>query len=56
MDPSAVMKAIGGLLSRNSSTIFTGLAVGGVLGSVVMAISATPKALKLIMNAFYGVL
>ncbi len=38
----------GETLSKNSPTILTGLGVAGVLSTTILAIKATPKALKLL--------
>ncbi len=41
-------KLLGRTLRRNSPTILTGLAVGGLITTVFMAVRATPKAMELI--------
>ena len=43
------LKTIGDTLNKNSPTILTGCAVAGLMGTTVMAVSATPEALRLIM-------
>ena len=43
-----VAKNLGGLISKNSPTILTGLAVGGLFTTVIFAVKATPKAVLLI--------
>lgn len=45
---SKMAKTLGGAISKNSPTILTGLAVGGVLTTVIFAVQATPTALTLI--------
>lgn len=44
------VKKLGGVISKNSPTILTTLAVGGMLTTVVFAVRATPKANALIEN------
>lgn len=41
---STVLKNLGPLLKRNSSTILTGIGVAGSIGSTVLAVKATPRA------------
>ena len=41
-------KLVGRTLQKNSPTILTGLAVAGVVTTVVMAVKATPKALEIL--------
>lgn len=41
-------KNLGGFVSKNSPTILTALAVGGIFTTVIFAVQATPKALELI--------
>lgn len=43
----------GGLLTKNSPAILTGLGVAGLLATTVMAVKATPKAVRLIEEAMY---
>lgn len=43
-----VRKQIGDMVTRNSPTILTSLGVGGMLTTVIMAVNATPKALRII--------
>jgi hypothetical protein len=43
-----VTQTIGGAISKNSPTILTGLSVAGLIGTTIMAVKATPKALKII--------
>jgi len=40
-------KNLGGVISQNSPTILTGIAVAGLVGTVVFAVKATPKALSI---------
>lgn len=42
------VKKLGGVISKNSPTILTGLAVGGLFSTVIFAIKATPKAIEII--------
>lgn len=39
-------KTLGGIISKNSSTILTAVAVGGVFTTVALAVGATPKVLS----------
>lgn len=51
MEPNAVtkfLKNLGGIISKNSPTILTGLAVGGLVTTVIFAVKATPKAVRII--------
>lgn len=48
---SKLVKNLGGVISRNSSTILTGLAVGGIITTTILAVKATPKALELLEEA-----
>lgn len=41
---SQTAKKLGGIISKNSPTILTGLAVGGLITTVIFAVQATPKA------------
>lgn len=50
-DMSEITKNLGGFISKNSPTILTALAVGGVFTTVALAIKATPKAIDLIEDA-----
>ena len=43
-----IVKNLGGVISKNSPSILTGLAVGGLFTTVAFAVKATPKALDLI--------
>lgn len=45
---SQTAKNLGGILSKNSPTILTGLAVCGLVTTVIFAVRATPKAMELI--------
>jgi hypothetical protein len=45
---SKVIKNLGEAFSKNSPTILTGVAVAGLITSTVLAVKATPKAMKLI--------
>lgn len=47
-DIKQVGKNLGGLISKNSPTILTSLAVGGLVTTAILAVKATPKALLLI--------
>ena len=49
-----VTKQVGIFVTKNSSTILTGIGVGGFISTVVMAVNATPKALQLIDEAYEG--
>ena len=42
------LKNLGVIISKNSPTILTGMAVGGLITTVILAVKATPKALELI--------
>jgi len=42
------LQKIGGILTKNSSTILTGLSVAGLFTTSIMAVKATPKALKIL--------
>jgi hypothetical protein len=48
MDLKLALRQFGRAVDNNSPTILSGLAVAGVLGTVIMAIRATPKAVKAI--------
>lgn len=48
MSMKEIAKNLGGVLSRNSPTILTGMAVGGLITTAVLAVKATPKALYLL--------
>lgn len=41
-------KSLGGMISRNSSTILTGVAVTGLVSTTILGITATPKAMAVI--------
>lgn len=43
------LQTIGAALNKNSPTILTGCAVAGLVGTTVMAVSATPTAMRLVM-------
>lgn len=43
-----VTKKLGGVISKNSPTILTSLAVGGLITTTIMAVRATPKALQIL--------
>lgn len=45
---SAITKNLGGLISKNSPHILTGLGCAGVLSTAILSAKATPKALDLI--------
>lgn len=45
---SQTAKNLGGIISKNSPTILTGLAVCGLVTTVIFAVRATPKAMELI--------
>jgi len=45
---SKVVKNLGGVISKNSPTILTGLAVGGLFTTAIFAVQATPKAVEII--------
>ena len=42
------VKNLGGVISKNSPTILTGLAVGGLFTTVIFAVKVTPKALSIV--------
>lgn len=44
----SIAKTAGGFIQQNSPTILTGMAVAGVVGTVVAAINATPKAVEIV--------
>lgn len=46
-----VVKNLGGVLNKNSPTILTGLAVGGVVTTVIFAVKTTPKAIDILEEA-----
>lgn len=48
-----VTKQIGGTLTKNSPAILTGLACGGVVTTTILAVKATPRALRIIEDAMY---
>ena len=41
-------KNLGGIISKNSPTILTGIAVGGLVTTVIFAVRATPKAIEIL--------
>lgn len=45
---TAATKKIAGVISKNSPTILTGLGVAGLVTTTVMAVRATPKALRIL--------
>lgn len=45
---SALSKNLGGVISKNSPTILTSLAVGGLISTAILAGKATPKAILLL--------
>lgn len=47
-------KNFGSMISKNSPAILTGLAVGGMVTTVIFAVKATPKAIRLLENATFG--
>lgn len=48
-----ITKNLGGVISKNSPTILTTIAVGGLVTTVILAVKATPKAIKLLADAAY---
>jgi hypothetical protein len=50
---SLMIKNLGGVISKNSPTILTGVAVAGLVSTTIMAIRATPKALSIVDNHIY---
>ena len=48
---SNAIQTIGNYLSKNSPQILTGVGAAGVLGTAVLAVRATPKALRDIWDA-----
>jgi len=42
------LQKLGTLISKNSPTILTGMAVAGLVSTAVLAVRVTPKALRLI--------
>jgi hypothetical protein len=51
---SILAKNLGGVISENSPTILTSLAVVGLISTTVMAVKATPKALELLEDERYA--
>jgi len=45
---SQTAKNLGGIISKNSPTILTGIAVGGFVTTVIFAVRATPKAMEIL--------
>lgn len=43
-----IAKNLGGVISKNSPSILTGMAVGGLISTAVLAVKATPKAFSLL--------
>jgi len=54
MNITHFFKNLGGIISKNSTTILTGIAVVGVPTTVIFAVRATPKALALIDDEVYS--
>jgi len=52
MDIARIFKEAGPLLKRNSSTILTGLGVAGSIGSLILGVKATPRALRKLEGAY----
>jgi len=48
MKIQAALKSLSGVINKNSPTIMVGLGVSGLIGSTIMAVKATPKALELV--------
>ena len=48
---TSFVKRVGLELKRYSPTILTGIGVGGMITTVIMAVKATPKATQLLLNA-----
>jgi hypothetical protein len=46
-----VFKRLGKLITKNSPTILTGLSVAGLVSTVIMAVKATPKAMRILDEA-----
>lgn len=53
MNFSKLMKDVRTTLVKHSSEILTGIGVAGMVGTVILAVKATPKALELIEDAKY---
>lgn len=51
MNLQQVTKSFGGMLTKNSPSILTGLGVAGLIATTVMAVKATPKALQILDDA-----
>lgn len=51
MNAREVVKNVGGVISKNSPTLLTGLAVTGLITTTILAVKATPKAMWLIEEA-----
>lgn len=49
-----IVKNLGGIISKNSPTILTGLAVGGLVTTVILAVKATPTVFSLIDDEVYS--
>jgi hypothetical protein len=47
-----VTKSLGDVILKNSPTILTGLSVAGLISTAVMAVKATPKAIKMIEDEY----
>ncbi|MDF2800185.1 MAG: hypothetical protein K0S61_88 [Anaerocolumna sp.] len=50
MDIKSLTKSIGSFTSKNSPTILTGISVAGMIGTTIMGIRATPKALQILQD------
>jgi len=48
MSVKEIVKNLGGVISKNSPTILTGLSCAGVFTTAILAVNATPKALQLL--------
>jgi len=53
MSVKEIVKNLGGVISKNSPTILTGLSCAGVFTTAILAVNATPKALKIIEEREY---
>lgn len=57
MDTKLIQKTarkFGGILTKNSPTLLTGLSVAGLITTVAMAVKATPKAIQILDEASYN--
>jgi len=50
MELKAIARNLGDVISQNSPTILTGLSVGGLLTTTILAVRATPKAMTILDN------